>query len=251
MAMFNPADQRRRLDSDTGYRWALSLGFEETRSVGGLASSADADLNMAIRCVLVGYDEAAQELMNRAHHWLSVAIQENERPRAYAIGGTEAQRHLNLALCNWLLYGRQDEENFRLHVQFYEQFLERTRNCRNKSEISLALPHYLDAGVCDLVLARFSEAGLTPPASPAAPRTDAEMCYILCASDSDAASEELPVLAKNFLNRNTNTWLSNGNFLHAAEWMKIVHWNGSGSKSPPKLAVLKCYDYLTGVAAPA
>lgn len=125
MKIFDPANHRLRLDGDTGYEWVLSLPFEKARDVGGLASSADADINMAVRCILVGYAEPARSLLARAHEWLSIAIRDNERPRPQgAPGGAEARRHHILALCNWLLTGKHDIENSTLSIRYYEQFLD-------------------------------------------------------------------------------------------------------------------------------
>jgi hypothetical protein len=64
---FDPIDQRRRLDGDTGYKWALSRSFESERDAGTLANNADAYLWRAVRCLLVGYNDPAKALLERAH----------------------------------------------------------------------------------------------------------------------------------------------------------------------------------------
>jgi len=71
MKIFDPAEERRQLDGDVGYRVVLDFDFEESRSVGGLASSASAYLIDAIYALLVGYDDPAQQLLKRAFDWVT------------------------------------------------------------------------------------------------------------------------------------------------------------------------------------
>jgi hypothetical protein len=86
---FDPADERRLLDGKVGYAWCLGHSFEESRDVGGLASSAGFYLNKAIQCFLVGYDEPANALLARAHEWLAVDAF-YESGRGYSIHDSEA-----------------------------------------------------------------------------------------------------------------------------------------------------------------
>ncbi len=142
MEVFNPVDQRRLLDGKTGYARLLNRAFEEARDAGGLASSADFHLNKAIRCLLVGYDEPAEALLARAQEWVTIAIRDDERPSYDFRGGTEGSRHLTLALCNWLLTGEHDSENYARFTEHYDPFLVREKHVRDKMEIGLTLPYY-------------------------------------------------------------------------------------------------------------
>ena len=248
MKIFDPANHRLRLTGDTGYEWVLSLPFEKAGDVGGLASNADADINMAVRCILVGYREPARALLARAHEWLSIAIRDNERPRPLgAPGGAEAERHHNLALCNWLITGKHDIENFSLSIGYFEQFLNGSpRVATNKMQIDLSMAHYVDAKAYAEGLSRFENARIAPPASPKRVSSEAQMAYVLCRNGlyGEFSPADIETAKTAFLKRNTNQWLTNGLFSSAAEWMKVTRWPGEETEASAWAAVLRCYDYL-------
>ena len=62
---------------------------------------------------------------------------------------------------------------------------------------------------------------------------------------------EFEAIAARFLKMHVDTWLANGHWDRAAEWMKIVHWNNAEPPISAKQALLKCYDYLPGREPPA
>ncbi len=246
MEVFDPVDERRLLDGKTGYARLLNRAFEEMRDAGGLASSARVQLNKAVQCLLVGYDEPAKALLARAQEWVTIAIRDDERPGTYTRGGTEGNRHLTLALCNWLLQGKHDSENYAHYIEHYDPFLIREKHIRNKMLIGLTLQCYVDARAYTEALARFDYAGMKPPASLARIRSEGQMSYVLCrhylTGEYDRA--EVDMAMRKFLKYNVNTWLTNGHYLDAAEWMKIAHWSGEETPLSVRAAVLACYDYL-------
>ena len=252
MLMFDPTQCKRSLDGDVGYTWKLGRSIEDAARVGGVASTANARLHTAIKCILVGYDEPARQLLTQAHEWLTRAIREREQPRGSSQEGVEAARRLDLALCNWLLNDEHDGADFRSYVENQERFLNASSLGRDKSEISSTMFRYVDAGAYREALARYAGAGLTPPASLSAIRTEGQMSYVLCRHllGEDSKSEVQRALQA-FLRRKINLWLIDGHALRAAEWMKIAYWNGGQPKIMAKEAVLKCYDYLPGVVRPA
>jgi hypothetical protein len=252
MKIFDSYHARQVLDGEVGYRWSLTRSFEKSKSLGGLASSANAYLNMAVKCLLVGYDEPAEALVRRAFDWMTIAIRDQERPRTYVPDGTEAQRYIDLALCNWLMRGVHDTENFGLYVEHRERFFAGSDLSSNKSEISLTLPKYVDASAYQEALERFAHAHLSPPESLSSIRNEGQMCYALCRNkiNGEYPSAELRSSIEIFLKRNVNSWLVDGHLLRAAEWMKIVHWREGAAGLSPKQAVLSCYAYLPGAKGP-
>jgi hypothetical protein len=252
MKAFDPIQDKRVLDSEVGYEWALGRDVQKSKAVGGLASSAHADLNMAIKCFLVGYDKPADLLLKHALNWLNVAIKEKEKPRAYVPNGDEARRHVDLALCSWLLNNIHDRDNFREFIEFSERYFDQSPAGSNKENISLALPHYVDAAACGEALNRFAKAHLSEPESLASIRSEGQMCYVICRHrlGDEYSSLEVRTAVGKFLKRSVNAWLVDGHYLRAAEWMKIAHWSEKPSEVSAKEAVLKCYDYLNGVAKP-
>jgi hypothetical protein len=124
--------------------------------------------------------------------------------------------------------------------------VDESKLARHKPEINLVLPHDVDARAYTEGLARFDHAGMTPPASLARVRSEGQMTYVLCRHDLLGEYDPVDVAAttKQFLKYNINTWLANGHYLRAAEWMKIAHWSGEESEMSAREAVLRCYDYL-------
>jgi hypothetical protein len=246
MEAFDPLERRRRLDGRNGHRWDLSFSFDEFRDDRALASCANHYLTTAVYCLLVGYDAPAKALLARAHEWVTIAIRDDERPSDDVRGGTEGSRHLTLALCNWLRRGEHDNENYALYIEHYDPFLVREKHARNKMQIGLVLPEYLDARAYTQALVRFADAGMKPPVSLARVRSEAQMSYVLCrhylTGEYDPA--ELDATIKRFLKYNVNHWLIDGHALRAAQWMKIAHWSGEETPLAARAAVLACYDYL-------
>src|ERR1700677_4128185 len=178
MKSFDPANARGILDGDVGYRWTLNRDFVDAKKVGGLSGSAQACLNMAIECFLVGYDDPAMQLLKRAFDWLTAAIKGQERPRAYGENGTEAQRHLDLAMCNWLLHNVHDVQNLKRFVEYEDRFLIGSKIGRDKTNVSITLVSYVDAGAYENALERFADAGRAPGSSSSV-RNEGQMCYVV------------------------------------------------------------------------
>lgn len=253
MRTFDPLLIREMLDGGTGYRFFLNFDLNETKRNGGLASAASAYLNLAVKCVLVGRDAAAEQLLIRAFDWLTIAITEHERPRAYGVDGTEAERYLSLAMCNWLLNSMHDIEDLNRFVEHEDRFLIGSKIGRDKSNVSLTLIGYVDAGAYQQALERFANAGLPVPESLDSIRSDGQMCYVICRrrQGQEYSEAEVKAASEKFLKRSVNGWLSDGHFLRMAEWMKVVHWQEGKAALSPNEAVLKCYEYLPDAAPQA
>lgn len=252
MKKFDPFYVRQILDGGTGYRFFLTFDFEKAKNAGGLASSASAYINMAVKCILVGYDAPADQLLHRAFDWLTVAIKEHEKPPAYGADGTEAERFFNLAMCNWLLHGKHDAESLNRFVEHEDRFLLSSKMWREKTNVSLTLVNYVDAGANEKVLEWFGKAALSIPKSSGAVRNEGQMCYIISRHRLGQKYLEIEIESaiEKFLKRSVNGWLTDGHFSRAAEWMKVVHWQEGKADISPKEAVLKCYEYLSDVALP-
>jgi hypothetical protein len=246
MKIFDPAEERRQLDGDVGYRVVLDFDFEESRNLGGLASSASAYLIDAIYALLVGYDDPAQQLLERAFDWVTIAIKEGERPRDYGPDGTEAQRYETLGMCAWLLHGAHDAESLNRFVEHEERFLVRECLGRDRANVSLTAINYVDAGAYGLALERLASARFSAPKSLNAIRSEGQMCYVICRHrlGLEYTEAEIASATERFLKRNMNTWLLDGVPDRAAQWMKVVHWREGAAGISPKEAVMMCYKYL-------
>jgi|GEM_PF-4376369 len=69
-------------------------------------------------------------------------------------------------------------------------------------------------------------------------------------SDEFSADEKHHWLMK-FLDRNVPEWLAQGHPGRAARWAKLAYWQGGRAGLTPLQCVLKLYDHLPGLSAPA
>jgi hypothetical protein len=258
MGGFDPAHDRHILTGDCGYEFDLAADFEQAKAVGGRGSSADAFLGTAIRCILHGLAKPASQLLKKAEHWVSVANAEREIPsnylqyirdEPYIVDGGAAHRCKTLALCNWLLHDQHDAESFRQFVELEDRFLASSRAGRDKANVSLTLPTYVDAGAYQRALQLFvSTRGMSAPKSLGSIRNEGQMSYVLCRHrlHHEFAEDEVQAAVGWFLDKNVDGWLRNGHFVRAAEWMKIVYWQESKARISARDAVLRCYEHLPG-----
>ncbi len=252
--VFNPHELKERLLGDFGYEWSLEDRFDEVKRIGGLASTADADLAVAIQCLLVGFDDAAERLLHKAVKWVQAAIAENERPQRYFPNGTEASRFHTLALCNWLLHAEHDTESFREFMSYEDSYLASSMAGKDKLSVSFVLPGYVNAGAFDRALEIFERTrGLSAPKTLGALRSEGAMAYVISRHrlGLQYSEHEVAAATARFLTRNMDDWLGRGHWVTAAEWTKIVYWNGNEESLSPKQALMRCYDHLPHWDPPA
>src|SRR5215471_17242288 len=249
MKVFDAGEKREQLDGDVGYRFALSSDFEEFRNEGALASGAGFDLIDAVYCLLVGYNDPAEQLLRRAFEWATIAIVEEEKPRDYAKDGTEAQWYEALAMCNWLLNGIHDADSLSRLVEHEERFLIRERIGRDRTNAGLIAISYVDADAYEVALDRLTAARFSAPTSLNAIISEGQMCYVICRRrlGLEYSEPEVASATERFLKRKMNGWLLDGHAGRAAQWMKVVHWREGTAGISPKEAVLMCYKYLSDV----
>ena len=233
------------LDPVGGYEWSLKRSMEESKARGGLGNSAHLYLGQAIECLLVGFDEPAELLLKKATEWVQLAITSDEHPERYFPGATEASRYQTLALCNWLISDEHDLESLGQFVAREDCYLKSIARM-DKVDISLTVLTYVDAGAFERALEILGGApGLSKPTSLSA-HNEAQMAYILSRSflGLEYNQEDITALTVRFLAKNIDKWLSNGHWVRAAEWMKIIHWNNAAQRLSAKQILMKCYDYL-------
>lgn len=248
--LFDVERERELLLQDVGgYEWALKDDRDEARSVGGLASTAHADLGTAIECILVGFDAPAIQLIEKSLSWLKEAIDRDEKPQRYAENGTEAQRFKDYALGRWLLDGTHDDESLQKFVQHEDRFLACSRLSRDKTEVSFILPDYVNARAYDRAIGIFSNTpGLSPPSSLRNLGSEARMSYVICQRrlERDYSDGEVADAARQFLTKNMDKWLGGGHAGRAAQWIKIIYGTNGDNDVPPRELLMKCYEHLPG-----
>ncbi len=249
---FDPIERRRLLDGGSGYRRMLAYDFDEYRAERVLGNVAPHFVNMAVPCLLVGYDEPARQLLEMCFRFLTAAIAENEKPHDYLPGWTEGSRLETLAMCNWLLHGRHDAVSLKGHVRHINRFLNENPDQRDRVGVAMKLVRFVDAGAYQDALDQWAAARGKPPASLGAIRGEGQMACAICRQrlGLEYTAEDVQATLEKFLKRSVGTWLREARFTNAARWMKIAHWHrGKGSLTPTE-TVLKCYDYLPRVTPP-
>lgn len=259
MSKFDPAHERRILLGDCGVEFYLAADIDQAKTTGGRGSSSHAFLGTAIRCLLNGLDEPAFQLLEKTQQWVSVALAEEEIPKRflhderYSPYGEAALRYQTLAITKWLLNSQHDAESYRRFVECEDRFLESSEVGKDKVSVSLLLPIYVDAGAYHRALQLFASSGLTAPKSRGLVRNEGQMAYVLCRHllGEESADAEVNSVTRKFLDGNVDGWLSNGHFVRAAEWMKVVHWQEGKAGISAKDALLKCYDHLSDCRRPS
>ena len=244
---FDPEKRREMLLNPIGgYEWSLRNSFDDAQACGGLGGSADSKLGRAVQCSLVGFDEPAERLLKQAAQWVQVAIASDERPQRYFPGGTEASRFETLALCHWLLDNRHDAENLRRFVEYKDLYLNGKKHA-DKVGVSLGIAAYVDAGAFQRTLEIVNGTrGLSPPKT-LAPRNETQMAYILSSNHLGLGytPDDVRAATTKLLSRNINAWLTDGDAVRAAQWLKVIHWNDTDRSLSAKQTLMKAYDYLT------
>jgi hypothetical protein len=249
---FNPEKVREFLVGIYGYERFRKRDLADIQSRAALGAVADSSVTESIECLLVGFDEPARHLLEKALEWVPIAIAANERPQRYFPNGTEASRFETLTLCKWLLFDEHDAESYSCYAEFEDRYLSDRFVGRAKTEVSFVLPQYVDAGLFERVLEIFqANPGLSPPTSLTI-QGEARMSYVVSRYrlGLQYTAAEFNVMTTKFLNRNVDAWLGEGHWSRAARWMKIIHWNDAEPPISAKEALLKCYDYLPGRQPP-
>lgn len=242
--MFDVAATKSQLLSEVGFEWELSSDFERARSKRSLTGWGSGFLHRAIECLLVGFDEPAYKLLEKALVWLLAAMDEKEVPRGLTLNGAETFRLEDIAICRWLLSGQHDAESLQSAVKRRE--VDMTSEGRHKQSLELTLVVYLDAGRCERAIELFDTTrGFSPPKSPAQVRTQARMVYVLCKHRcrGEYTDGDIRKCLASFLRKQVDECLK-GPYTTLARWMKIAHWDGIASRESARAALLHCFNYV-------
>jgi len=248
--LFNPHKTREHLDAIYGVPLHRSRNIEEVAEINALGSHASSMISSAIRCILVGYDDVGHELLAKSKLWAEEAIKKDE-PQAQDIPpGEDFIIHEELALCNWLLSGKHDEENSRAGVRNSSLYYSGCK--KDKVSIALAISAYIDAFAYEATLELIeSTPGLKQPSSAKRVSGPAGMSYIIAAHHvrDEYSADEVQAALQKFLQRKMCEWV-HGHYSTLARWLKIAYFNESETPLTPKETLLKAYDYLLDAEYP-
>lgn len=222
------------------FQQETSDGLREQRALTSMSFHA---LNAAAYAFLAGLNESALQLVENVMEWVTLAIEEQERPMYYSPKGTEAQRFFCKAFAQWLLGSSMDEETVKLYVSNSTEY--HLGKGKDKIGISFALPEYLAIEAYEPALYVWQQSGkFEPPPALGKISSEANMCYVVanCRLGREYSADDEQVAMSRFLKRHVDTkWLARGHALRAACWMKIAYWQ---SGNDPIETIMKCYDFL-------
>jgi hypothetical protein len=257
MPQFSKEVSRRLMSGPGGYPRLLAKGIDKSSAVNGLTGSAESMLNDGIRCLLVGLDSPAEQVLAKAAAWLQQAIERAERDPGYSANETEARRHAGLALCNWLLHDRQDQDNLEQAVVYLDRYLADVPEENLEGALGMAAQIYMDAGAYSRIICQCEHRDLYP-----LPPDDLLLSEIQSGNEEFGGDAGLMshVLAQHRLGLRYTDDLSSAAvrlflpaflenvldllfFEHVARWLKITQWR-AGAGLSARDALLKCYGYL-------
>jgi hypothetical protein len=251
MEKFDPIKGREFLLSEIGLRWSLSLDLGEALGRGVAASNARSFLSQGIESILLGLDQPAVWLLEKAQEWAAAGIEAREKYAIWETEGPNPLYHAELAMCNWLLHGIHDTNNLRSFFELEERT--RLEDGWDDREVELGLPYYLEAGELVRACEIFETTpGLSRPTDLGAIAGEGSMAYVICLHRLGRAfaADDVQKAVRGFLARSVPDFLARGQFESVARWMKLIFWDGKESRDAAWQALLRCYEFLPGVSKP-
>ena len=248
---FVPAATRAHLLASYGIAMNLDADFDQIRNDRSLTGYGEAMISQGIECLLVGLDDAGNQVLERGVQWLTVANEEKEMPRIYFPNATEAARYFAVGLGNWLLHDIHDCNAFDKFTWHYDQYFS-VQKTLDRKECSSALPEYVAAGMYQRAINLFeSIPGAKKPVdlrNLSAPG----ISYAVAVHRLrlQYPEDELRQATQLFLSREIPSDLKNNHRKAAATWMKVAHWANESKPRSAREALLRCYDYLPNVSCP-
>ncbi len=254
MPKFDPVKSRETLLG--GIRFDLAADFNEISARGCLTGYGLGFHGTAIEAILVGFDEPAVWLLEKATRWLGAAIaaeedqySSTEEDPYRSLDGTRSLQYESMAQCNWLLTGVHDFENLRRAVHYTDRYY--SDYAWESDDLGLVLPLYCEARefarACEIFESVVENAGRQNPEDV---RDEGSMAYVICLHRLGRAysEEDLRNAAEGFLRRSVPDLLHRGHYPSVAQWMKLIFWDGVESQQAAWQSLLRCYDFLPGVA---
>jgi hypothetical protein len=205
-----------------------------------VGNAARMTLGTAVTAAMLGLEDEARPVIERCHRWLLDSVARGESfgdpPEHFAMRRQEA-----LALAAWLVGEPSDQvfgEAARLHRQAADDLPGLVRDC-------------LSAGRYDLGLAAWSgQAGSRPPPDGAEVGTPLELAAWLC---RELAAGRPPAawlaVGTRVLRDRVAEWVTGGQGLEAAAWLKVVFWDSGATLSPAE--TLRRGGELLGAVEPS
>jgi hypothetical protein len=201
-----------------GYQSTSQMEFNPESPLGG----TEMILLDAVKCLLVGMEAEALELLAKADQWVTIALQRLAVEEATF--ETEDACHLELSLCRWLEGPPAVPPDLTRARHLLAQKAAAVAAPTHVSTFEWVLPLWLDAGCAAECVAAFERC--EPRYPPARRRHHAAyaMAYLLARQQvrHTLSGEELVKLIDDFMARYVPWLLNNGDYIDFARWVKLT-----------------------------
>jgi hypothetical protein len=207
-----------RMRGQFGYPRTSQMEFNPESPLAG----TEQILLNAVKCLLVGMETEALELLAKADQWVTIALQR------FAVEEvtfeTEDARHLDLALCRWLEGPPAVPPDLTRACHLLAAQAAAVTAPTHVSTFEWVLPLWLDAGCAAECVTAFERC--EPRYPPARRRHHASyaMVYLLARQQvrHTLSGEELVKLIDDFMARHVPWMLDHGCYLDFARWVKLT-----------------------------
>ena len=218
---------RRLLDAEQGVE-------REHYVPDAVGNAAVLGLGGALTAWIAGLQEESRPVVERCRRWLEDSRARDERfgePPAYFA----ARRDEALAVARWLLSGEEPASLWREALELHERAWDDLPD--DHREPAFMREHYLAdfardgrlAGRCEHVLTVCARFGARPVASASDVATELDLALWAC---REPAPAELSETGGRVVRDRIGDWLSRGDGIRAAIWLKLVYWTPGGPLTP-------------------
>lgn len=256
--MFDPVISRSNAFSEEMLSFYLKTQYDESKPMGNIAVC---EMETALHGWLVGLYSEVQPIIGRCTGWIEKAISLNEQ------FGSDLNAHLTKlywakSLGGWLENGWNYEGDWG-RARIFEESTWRNQNRPWPANeiIKYGLDDYMafayqaghhedgfEAGI--EMYERWLGRGGISISKVLKPR---DFAYALCLHETgrqDFDKADLLKAGQKMLNSNLQgNWLSGGQFIRAATWLKVVYWHFDETLTPRQV-ILKAYEHMPNVERP-
>jgi hypothetical protein len=252
--IFDPQAVSRQLQSEFGIPRCMNADFEKRRARGGLWGGSKEFLQNVVEAHLVGVTGQLDEILVKARKWIEVAMAEGEVCGGYPPSFLGAEHRVTWALCNWLQGHPDDLEKAGQAADFNNQYLKDNLDSVSDSfSLGLGSLIFVEGRRYAEYLQWAKANGKIPLGAVGSKiRGEASVCAAICLAKTEGhyGDEDISKIINRLLNMKMNEWLTTGDELRAARWLKLAYWQDGRSGRSSREVILKAYEHLPNSPMP-
>lgn len=249
---FDTEEVARQLFGPVGFIRCLRDNFVEMKVGGGLWGGANEFLITVVKSHLVGVSVHVDELLTKARQWIDVVIAEGEPRGKYPQSFLQSEHRVTWTVANWLRGHADDLKVTSEAAEAANQYLtEHPDSVAERFALGLESLKFLEGRkFSEFVHWAKASGKLALGTASSKIRGEAAMTAAICLAETEGtySTEEIGKALKRLLDMKINEWLTTGNELRAARWLKYTY--GQQGLSPREV-VLKAYDHLPDSSKPS